>query len=335
MRRLWIVCVLMLSLALPVTAQAGRSVIVPGNAQLVTDLGQFTVTESLNDAAFSPDSRYLATVGDDTALRIWDVASGEQVAEAFEHFLFVTAVVWFDTALVTGSWDKTAIVWDVTEEGQPSVREVVAGSDAVVDALEALPVADAVSFFMGVGDGKVRLYNPVDKTVMQEWALPSLRVTSVAVSPDVRSLVTAAGYPSKGAQLWAIATENNAPATDIPYSGTVLSVEYLSSSVVALGGDEGSVMLWESGVGQIGSLEQNDWVIDLAVSPDSTLLAVARQDGVLTLWDVTTPEQSELIVAIVASDSAALTSVTFSPDGRLMVTTDEEGTARLWGVEVK
>jgi len=244
-------------------------------------------------------------------------------------------VVWFDTALVTGSWDKTAIVWDVTEEGQPSVREVVAGSDAVVDALEALPVADAVSFFMGVGDGKVRLYNPVDKTVMQEWALPSLRVTSVAVSPDVRSLVTAAGYPSKGAQLWAIATENNAPATDIPYSGTVLSVEYLSSSVVALGGDEGSVMLWESGVGQIGSLEQNDWVIDLAVSPDSTLLAVARQDGVLTLWDVTTPEQSELIVAIVASDSAALTSVTFSPDGRLMVTTDEEGTARLWGVEVK
>ena len=329
MRRLGLVCLLMLSLSLPIVAQADRSVIVPGNAQLVTDLGALSVTESLNDAAFSPDSKYVATVGDDTAVRIWDVASGEQIAEAFEHFLFVKAVVWRDDFLVTGSWDRTAIIWDVTN-GVPTVREVVAGYDGVVDALAADSTSEKI--VLGVADGAARVYDVSSSSIIASLPVESLRVTAVAYSPDGVSIVTAGGYPASGAVLWDALTFEK--ISDIAHPGTVMSLAHASSGLLAVGGDDGTVTLWLDGA-QIAALDQSDWVLDIAFNPAGDVLAVARQDGVLTLWDVSAPESADLIVAIVASDSAALTSAAFSPDGRLIVTTDEDGTARLWGVEVK
>lgn len=336
MRRIFLALIALVCVVSVTVAQAERSVIVAGNGQLVTELSVFSVTETLNDTAFSPDSRFLAVVGDDTALRILDIATGEIVAEAFEHFSFVQSVAWTDSMLITGSWDRSAIVWDVTETGMPAVREAVSSFDAVVDVVEPASDDEAASFFMGVGDGKVRMYNTVDKAVSQTWSIPALQVTTIAVSPDMQNVVTAGGFPTTGAQLWDIQTSSDSPIADIPYAGTILAATYIDAGLVALGGDDGTVMLWDVNAAKfIATLQQNDWVIDLALSPDKTVLAVARQDGVLTLWDITIPAQSELIVAIVASDSAALTSVDFSPDGRLIATTDDEGVARLWGVEVK
>jgi WD40 repeat protein len=335
MRRVLIVLVWITLLTSLTSAQTERSVILPTNGQLVTEVGVLSVMDSLNDAAFSPDSRFVATVGDDTALRVWDVTTGKQVDEAFEHFSFIKSLIWVGDNIVTGSWDKTAIVWDVAD-GVPSVRETISDYDAVIDALGAPKESPLMTVFIGVGDGKIRAYDLVNKSVNQEWPVSALRVTTIAVSPDAQTVVTGAGYPATGAQWWSMVAQETAPLGAIPYVGTVFTAVYLTENLVAVGGDDGTVIIWDIATGeQIASLEQSDWVIDLAVSPDGTILGVARQDGVLTLWDVTSPDQSELIVAIVASDSAALTSVDFSPDGRLIVTTDEEGTARLWGIEVK
>lgn len=314
------------------SAQEGRSVILPANAQLVTEVAVLSTTDALNDGAFSPDSRFLATVGDDTALRLWDAATGEPVAEAFEHFSFVKRLVWDGDTLVTGSWDRTAILWDVTDAGLPTRRDAITGYDAVIDAL----ALNGNTVILGVGDGHLRGYDLGGKQVTRSWTLPALRVTSIAISPDGQAMIAAGGYPATGAQWLTLTGEDAASPIDITYAGTVFAATYITPDLVALGGDLGTVVLWDTTTQQpIGTLEQNDWVIDMAVSPDSTLLAVARQDGVLTLWDISTPAQSELIVAIVASDSAALTSVAFSPDGRLIATTDDDGIARLWGIPVK
>lgn len=338
MKRLFFaVAVLLALLTVPASAQDDRySLIVPGNGQLVTEIAVFNAADALNDAAFSPDSTYLAAVSDDTALRVWELASGELVAEQYEHFSFVKAVVWLSDALVTGSWDRTALVWDVAD-GIPTVRATALTSEAVVDTVSASDSPTAAAAFLGVGDGTVQLYDAVDGEITASWEMPALRVTAIAISPDAQSMVTAGGFPASGAQLWNIAAlEGDSTPIDIPYPGTVLAADYVSSSLVALGGDASTVELWETSAdAPIATLAQTDWVVGLDVSPAGDMLVVARQDGVLTLWDITDPAQAELIVAIVASENFALTSVGFSPDGRYIVSTDTGGAARLWGVPVE
>ncbi|MCU0465798.1 MAG: hypothetical protein MUF38_14680 [Anaerolineae bacterium] len=337
MKRLFFaVAVLLALLTVPASAQDDRySLIVPGNGQLVTEIAVFNAPDALNDAAFSPDSAYLAAVSDDTALRVWELASGELVAEQYEHFSFVKAVVWLSDALVTGSWDRTALVWDVAD-GIPTVRATILTSEAVVDTVSAPDGATAASF-LGVGDGTVQLYDAITGEIKFTWEIPALRVTAIAISPDLRSMVTAGGFPASGAQRWNIATLEGTPTPiEIPYPGTVLAADYVSSSLIALGGDGATVELWDTSADTpIATLAQTDWVVGLDVSPAGDMLVVARQDGVLTLWDITDPAQAELIVAIVASEDFALTSVGFSPDGRYIVSTDTGGAARLWGVPVE
>lgn len=328
-RRLFLLGVIGLGLVSVAFAQGSRSVIVPANGQLVTEVGLFSVTETLNDAAFSPDSRFVATVGDDTALRVWDVATGKQISEAFEHFSFAKAILWMPDTIVTGSWDNTAIVWGVTD-GVPTPQHVISGYDAVVDTLASDMTGDSIA--IGVGDGAARIYDLQAQAVTADLSVESLQVSAVAYSPDGTFWVTAGGFPSTGAVMWDSAT--GAKIREIPYSATVMSLAFAPNGILAVGGDDGIVTLWQDGE-QIASLDQTDWVADLAFNPTGDILAVARQDGILTLWDVTTPDAADLIVAIVASDSAALTSVAVSPDGRLIVTTDEEGFGRLWGISVK
>jgi WD40 repeat protein len=61
------------------------------------------------------------------------------------------------------------------------------------------------------------------------------------------------------------------------------------------------------------------------------LLAVARQDGIMVLWDVSNPADVVLITAVVV-DAQALTSLAFSEDGGWIATTSDSGALRLWGV---
>jgi WD40 repeat protein len=72
-------------------------------------------TKPVEAAAFSPDGRLLATAADDRSGRIWDVATGKQVA-ALKH---LDAGIWNmafspdGTKLVTGGKEDAARLWDV------------------------------------------------------------------------------------------------------------------------------------------------------------------------------------------------------------------------------
>ena len=64
--------------------------------------------------AFSPDGTRLAAGCRDNTVRLFDVASRQQVAELRGHTDYVHAVAWSPdgTRLVSGSGDFTVRVWD-------------------------------------------------------------------------------------------------------------------------------------------------------------------------------------------------------------------------------
>jgi WD40 repeat protein len=66
----------------------------------------------VNDVAFSPDGKYLATAGEDNTARVWEVPSGHEVAR-MKHPNIVSDLIFSPDGeyLATTSADNVARLW--------------------------------------------------------------------------------------------------------------------------------------------------------------------------------------------------------------------------------
>jgi hypothetical protein len=70
--------------------------------------------DAARSAAFSPDGRRIVTASFDKTARIWDAATGREIAVLRGHGdgVFSAAFSPDGTRIVTASWDRTARIWD-------------------------------------------------------------------------------------------------------------------------------------------------------------------------------------------------------------------------------
>src|SRR5262249_53097946 len=106
--------------------------------------------------------------------------------------------------------------------------------------------------------------------------------------------------------------------------------------LLASGGMDGSVRLWNPATGQpIRAPLQTgaqDGVTSVAFSPDGKLLANGGIDGTVRVWNLAT---GQLVGApLRASAVNGAPAVAFSPDGKLLASAGFDGTVRLWHVSL-
>ncbi len=199
--------------------------------------------------AFSPDGKTLAIGSDDGTVRLWDVATGQQIASrasaATPAWSSSVAFSPDGKTLASGSADGTVRLWDVAtgrQIGRPAhrpYRRRRASECRWRSARTARPWPAAAA------DGTVRLW---DAATHRQIGSPLTghagAINSVAFSPDGETL--ASGSADGTVRLWDVATHRQIGSPLTGHTGAV--VEFVAFSpdgnTLASGSADGTVRLW-------------------------------------------------------------------------------------------
>lgn len=134
------------------------------------------------------------------------------------------------------------------------------------------------------------------------------------------SIVTASFDNSVG--LWLDGT----PLWMEAHDAAVNAVVYLGAGLVASGGDDFTLRLWDSADGEVQTLGRHEAkIIRLAASPGAQSVASASWDRTAKIWPLTGGAPVEM-----RGHANTVNDVVFSPDGDRLYTASSDGTIRIW-----
>ena len=277
-------------------------------------------------AAFSPDGKRVLTGSADKTARLWDAATGAEVATLTGHTGSVNAVAFSPdgTRVLTGSDDKTARLWDAATGAAVATLE---GHSEGVGAVAFSP--DGKRVLTGSLDNTARLWDTATGK-----AVATLKghhegdgyVLAVAYSPDGKRVLT--GSWDATARLWDAAT-GAAVATLEGHSRPIRAVAFSPDGKrVVTGSDDKTARLWDAATGAaVATLDgHTDAVFAVAFSPDGKRVLTGSTDKTARVWDAATGAA----VATLEGHTDAVFAVAFSPDSKRVLTGSTDKTARLW-----
>jgi WD40 repeat protein len=303
-------------------------------------------TETVRSFAFSPDDQTLAVAVKDGTVWFWDVDRHKlrQVLSCHPARIWNLDYSPDGARLATASGDHTVKVWDTRLD----VYRQSIGSGLS-------PIKDLA--FSSDGNRLVALMHNEDATVC-EWDLHSFDMTSwPLISPDGVSSVAIDQF---GTEVLVITSEDTDSksnrlashsqfdvmfkagrewtTTRLRRDADPASLEFtcyaISShkQVWATGNRSGIVTIWDvkSGFEHVRFSTRSRVDIEcIEFSPDGKSLAVAAQDGVVSLFD---PKTGKLVTELIGH-SAGLKAIAFSADGEFLATAGADRKIVVWSTK--
>jgi WD40 repeat protein len=277
--------------------------------------------QGIESVSFSPDgTRIMTNSSYGKRVRIWDAATGEQLAVlAVETYPVIWASLSPDgTRIVTASWRNTARMWDAaTGEHVASLRGRGNRGPASFSP-DGMQIVTASSKTARIWDATTGEQRVVLKGHEE-------RVKSASFSPDGTWIVTASC--DNTARIWDAATGEQLAVLG-GHHDSVHSASFSPDGTrIVTASADNTARIWDASAGdQLTVLRgHEDWVGSASFSPDGTRVVTASRDNTARIWDVATGEQ----LIVLRGHEVAVFAASFSPDGTRIVS-GHDTTIRIW-----
>jgi WD40 repeat protein len=291
------------------------------------------------DLDISPDGKFLVSGSDDGYARVWDLATGDQVA-LLHVAISVSAVKFMPNGkqVLTGDFGGTLALWDIDKEQK--IREI----GTLSGDIHGISLSQDAKRVAAGGEGPTAVVWDVDTgKVLASLVTSAKLVSHVSLSPDGKWLATS-GWES-GAEFWDVdkATCFYRSSADALTKRVITSTYAFGGKVCFLAGTE-SVFACEAATGAVRA-QFTSWLTQffrVAVSPDGRWVAASRgghwpgqvdkdahdpldnQAASVDVWDIGAPPR--------ALHGGSVHALAFNQNAKLLASAGEDGIVKLWGL---
>ncbi len=277
--------------------------------QLINDR-ELTIP-SIRQIAFSPNNRHIATITDeDNIARVFDVNTNQQIAVLSGHEGRIFSIAYRPTAnLIVAAGDAGNVyVWSVNNY---ELVDTLVTDQEHIYSVAFTPDQNVIA--VG-GEQFISLWNLPDKEEILSFN-NGTTAWGLSVSPD-GSLIASSGG------IWNAFTGEKAEGLVGEFAGVAFSPnsDILATSDRLIPVEPRRIRRPRNGYVGLSNTE-------VAFSPDGSLIAMAVEENI-ELIDV----ETQSIIAILRGHERDVRSITFSPDGRRIVSGGDDATIRQWAV---
>jgi WD40 repeat protein len=293
-----------------------------GHSTKVDEYGN--IKGSVSSVAFSPDGKTVASGSLDDTIKMWNVATGQEIntLKGYSYPVISVAFSPDGKTLASGGWDDTIKIWHVATGQEINTLKGHSSSDnSVAFSPDGKTLASG-----GLRDKTIKIWNVATGQEIRTLKGHSDMVWSVAFSPDGKTV--ASGSSDKTIKIWNVATGQQI-TTLKGDSNQVYSVAFTpDGKTLASGGWDGTIKIWNVATWQeITTLKgDSNGVVSVAFSPDGRTLASGNRDNTIKIWNVATGEE----ITTLKGHSKTVSSVAFSPDGKTLASGSRDATIKIW-----
>jgi WD40 repeat protein/tetratricopeptide (TPR) repeat protein len=292
------------------------------------EVRKVTGTGPLTRVAFSPKGTYLAAVGSEGAVRLWETETGKQIRSSRvrlpkNELLWGIAFSPNGKLYATVGGENVARLWNVSDG---RANGVMAGHTDKVRTVAFAP--QGLMLATGSNDKTARVWDPAAGTCVLRLAGHTNLVHALAYRPDGRMLATAG---DQTVRLWELPSGRCVQVL-AGHTDWMWDVAFSpDGALVASGGKDQTVRLWKTDTGaHVRTLTgHTGGVTGLAFSPDGLLVASSSNDKTVRVWEVASGD----VAHVLTGHRGQVQMVAWHPGGGTLASCGDDHTVRLWGAE--